>query len=298
VPELPDVSVYCERLDALTAGRQLLGVRLASPFLLRTHTPPLASVQGLRVQRVYRQAKRIVWELEGERFLVVHLMVAGRLHRAAAGARIPARGGVAAFDVEGVTITFTEVSKKKRASLHVLEGRAAVAALDAGGVDGRTAGFEAVRAALAERHTLKRSLTDPRLFDGIGGAYADEILFEAGLSPTAWSDRLDDAAVERLIEAMRSVLDGWTERLRAEVGDGFPERVTAFRPEMHVHGRYGQTCRRCGAPILRIVHGERETNYCPTCQTGGKVLADRALSTLLKKDWPENLEELAALKRW
>jgi formamidopyrimidine-DNA glycosylase len=298
VPELPDVSVYCERLHALTAGRRLLGVRLASPFLLRTHTPPLASVHGLRVERVGRQAKRIVWELEGERFLVVHLMVAGRLHRAAAGARIPARGGVAAFDFEDVTITFTEVSKKKRASLHVLDGRAAVQALDAGGIDGRTATVDQVRALLSERHTLKRSLTDPRLFDGIGGAYADEILFEAGLSPTAWSDRLDDAAVERLIAAMRSVLDGWTERLRAEVGEGFPERVTAFRPEMHVHGRYGQTCRRCEAPILRIVHGERETNYCPTCQTGGKVLADRALSTLLKKDWPENLEELAAMKRW
>lgn len=298
MPELPDVTVYAERLAALASGHVLERVRLVSPFLLRSTAPPLATAHGRRVVGTRRIGKRLVVALEGDLFLVVHLMVAGRLRWRARGASVSGRGTVAAFDLDHGTVLFTEVAKHKRASLHVVEGEVGLAAFDAGGVDPRTVDDATLAERLAERHTLKRSLTDPRLFDGIGGAYADEILFEARLSPVAWSDRLDDEARARLRAAMRDVLERWTDRLRVEVGDGFPEKVTAFHEGMAVHGRHGQPCLACDAPIQRIVQGDRETNYCPRCQTGGRILADRALSRLLKADWPTNLDELAAMKRW
>ncbi len=298
MPELPDVTVYCERLAAHTVGHALQQVLLSSPFLLRTAEPPLSSASGRRVVGVQRLGKRIIWELDDELFLVIHLMVAGRLRWKKAGARPPGRGGLAAFRFEHGTVLFTEVSKKKRASLHVVQGREGLADFDRGGADPRTISAQTLAALLrGERHTLKRSLTDPRLLDGIGGAYADEILHRAKLSPVGWSDRVDDEGVERLRVAMGEVLVEWTERLREAVGAGFPDKVTAFHPEMAVHGKHKEPCPVCASPIQRIVYASRETNYCATCQTGGKLLRDRALSQLLKGDWPRNLEELEALKR-
>ncbi|MCB9682555.1 MAG: formamidopyrimidine-DNA glycosylase [Alphaproteobacteria bacterium] len=298
MPELPDVAVYRERLEALTVGRPLDAVRLRSPFLLRTAVPPLSEAHGRVVVGVRRIGKRLALGLDGDLWLVIHLMVAGRLRWRKRGAGIPGRDGLAAFDFADGTLLFTEASKKKRASLHVVAGEAGLADFDRGGLDPLTASVADVRAALtSERHTLKRSLTDPTLFDGIGGAYGDEILHAARLSPVQWSDRVDDAGVARLHAAMREVLTTWTARFRAEVGDGFPEVVTAFRPEMAVHGKFGQPCPVCGDPVQRIVYADRETNYCATCQTDGVLLRDRALSQLLKGDWPKTLEELDELKR-
>ncbi len=298
MPELPDIVVYLECLERRIAGATLRELRLASPFLLRTVEPPLSEAAGRRVVALRRLGKRLALGLEGELWLVLHLMVAGRLHWKPPGARPPGKVGLAAFAFDdgpagGGTLILTEAGSKRRASLHLVRGEAALRALDRGGLEVAAATGAAFAEALRrERHTLKRALTDPRLFSGIGGAYGDEILHRAGLSPLALTSSLDDEAVARLQRACVEILAEWTERLRAEVGDGFPEKVTAFREEMAVHGRFGRPCPRCGAPVQRIVYAENETNYCPSCQTGGKLLADRSLSRLLREDWPRSLEEL------
>src|SRR6185436_5387410 len=313
MPELPDVTVYVERLSALTRDRVLRQVRLKSPFLLRTVEPPLAAAHGRRVRAVRRLGKRIVLSLEGELFLVLHLMIAGRLKWAPLGAKPPGKVGLAAFDfVEadgadptngaaagGGTLLLTEAGSQKRASLHVVAGAAALAALDRGGLEPLEADAAAFEAALrCENHTLKRALTDPRLVSGIGNAYSDEILHRARLSPLQTTARLDAEQVARLHAATVAVLGEWTARLRAEAeaqaaqGQLLPQKVTAFRPGMAVHGRYGQPCPVCGAPVQRIVYAENECNYCARCQTGGTVLADRALSRLLHKSWPRSIDEL------
>jgi formamidopyrimidine-DNA glycosylase len=293
MPELPDISVYLERLQPRIVGQVLQKVDLASPFLLRSVDPPLAEFVGQPIRDLRRLGKRIVWCFDGERFLVLHLMIAGRLHWKLPGAKLPGKIGLAAFRFADGTLTLTEAGSKKRASLHLVRGTAALAQHDPGGLDVLAADLAAFTAVLQrENHTLKRALTDPRLFDGIGNAYSDEILHAAGLSPLALTQRLDDAAIARLFDATQTTLVDWTERLRREVGDGFPEKVTAFRDGMAVHGRFGQPCPKCGAAVQRIVYAENETNYCPGCQTNGKVLADRSLSRLLKDDWPRTLEEL------
>lgn len=293
MPELPDVTVYLDCLRPRIVGRPLEKVRLVSPFLVRTVEPPVAAAEGRRVAGLRRIGKRLVWEMEGDLFLVLHLMIAGRLWWRGRGERIPGKKGLAAFDFPEGTLLLTEVATKKRAALHLVQGEAALAALDPGGLEPLACDADAFRARLlAERHTLKRALTDPRLFSGIGGAYSDEILHRARLSPVKLTGKLAEEEVARLHEATRAVLAEWIDRLRAEVGDGFPEKVTAFRPEMAVHGKFGRPCPDCGAPVQRIVHAANETNYCAGCQTGGRLLADRALSTLLKKDWPRSLEEL------
>lgn len=297
MPELPDITVYCEAVARRAVGRRLAAVRLGSPFLLRSTAPPLSDCHGREVREVRRIGKRVVIGLEGELFLVIHLMLAGRLRWRKAGASLGGKGGLAAFDLPEGTILLTEAGTKRRASLHVVAGEEALAAFDQGGISPLSVTAAEVAERLRrERHTLKRCLTDPRLFDGVGGAFADEILFHARLSPVAWSDQLTEDGAARLADAIARVMKEWIDRLRAEVGDGFPEQVTAFRPEMMVHGRYDQPCRVCGAPVQRIVHDERETNYCAACQTGGRLLRDRALSQLLKSDWPATLDELAALK--
>jgi formamidopyrimidine-DNA glycosylase len=293
MPELPDVTVYVECLARHTVGRQLEAVRLSGISLLRSVDPPLSDAHGRRVLDLRRLGKRIVLGLEDELFLVLHLMIAGRLRWRGPGAGARGRNVLAAFDFEHGTLLFTEASRKKRASLHLLRGEEALASFDPGGTNVFDADLPAFREALfRENHTLKRALTDPRLFDGIGNAYSDEILHRARLSPVKHTQRLSDPEVERLHDAARDTLAGWTERLRAEVGDGFPEKVTAFREGMAVHGRYREPCPDCGAPVQRIVYAENETNYCAGCQTGGRVLADRALSRLLRADWPRTLEEL------
>ncbi len=291
MPELPDVEVYVDRIRTLTAGRTLERVRLASPFLLRSVDPPLNAAEGRRTTGARRLGKRIVLELEGDLYLVLHLMIAGRLHWRGPKARIPARVGAAAFDFENGTLLFTEAGTKKRASLHVVRGADALRAHDPGGLEVLEADEPAFRATLSrESHTLKRALTDPRLFSGIGNAYSDEILHRARLSPFARTDRLGPEEISRLFEAARSVLGEWSARLRAE--PGFPERVTAFREGMAVHGRYRKPCPVCASPVRRVVYADNETNYCPKCQTEGRLLADRSLSRLLKDDWPKNLDEL------
>ena len=291
MPELPDVSVYVECLERRIGGEELEKVRIASPFLLRSVDPPVSAVEGETVRGARRIGKRVVLELEGELFLVFHLMIAGRLRWRDRGAAVPKRRGLAAFDFPAGTLLLTEEGTKKRASLHVVRGEEGLAEHDRGGLDVFAADLAEFREALVrENHTLKRTLTDPRLFDGIGNAYSDEILHAARLSPLTWSQRLDDGEIERLFEATRSTLRDWTERLRAEVGDGFPEKVTAFHPGMAVHGRDREPCPDCGSPIQRIVYARNETNYCARCQTGGRLLADRALSRLLKQDWPRTLE--------
>jgi formamidopyrimidine-DNA glycosylase len=293
MPELPDITVYLERLRPRIEGQVLEKIDLVSPFLLRSVEPPLSEFVGQPVRGLRRLGKRIVWCFDGERFLVLHLMIAGRLHWKPPGAKLPGKIGLAAFRFPGGTLTLTEASSKKRASLHLVRGSAALAQHDPRGLDvlaADLAGFSAVLR--RENHTLKRALTDPRLFDGIGNAYSDEILHAAGLSPLSLTGRLDQDAIGRLFEAIRKTLIDWTARLRREVGDGFPEKVTAFRDGMAVHGRFGQPCPKCGAAVQRIVYAENETNYCPGCQTDGKVLADRSLSRLLKEDWPRTLEEL------
>ena len=298
MPELPDVEVYRECLTARIVGHTLERVQLASPFLLRTVEPPLDRALGRTVVAVRRLGKRVVIALEGELFLVFHLMIAGRLRWRPRGAPIPRKVGLAAFEFSSGTLLVTEASSRKRASLHVVAGEDGLRALDPGGIEVLASDLAAFRAALlAENHTLKRALTDPRLFSGIGNAYSDEILHRARLSPIALTTQLDEAEIARLYDATQVTLRDWLDRLRAETGTGFPEHVTAFRETMAVHGRYRKPCPDCGAPVQRIAYAENETNYCARCQTGGRLLADRALSRLLKQDWPRTLEELEALRR-
>jgi formamidopyrimidine-DNA glycosylase len=293
VPELPDITVYVEALERRVRGARLERVRLASPFVLRTVTPPIAEAAGRRVESVRRLGKRIVLGLAGEYFLVIHLMIAGRLRWTAAGAKPPGRIGLAALAFDSGTLILTEAGTKRRASLHAVAGTDALAALDPGGLEPLEAGeAEFAERLRSENHTLKRALTDPRIVSGIGNAYSDEILHRARLSPLQLTRTLDDATIARLRDATRTVLTEWTDRLRAAVADAFPDRVTAFRDRMAVHGRYGEPCPACGTPVQRIRYAENETNYCPTCQTAGRLLADRALSRLLRRDWPRSLDEL------
>ncbi len=287
MPELPDVAIYLESLERRILGARLLRIRLLNPFLLRTAVPPLASAEGKKVLGLRRLGKRIVLALEGELFLVIHLMIAGRFQWNSK------RKGLAVFEFDTGNLTLTEAGTKRRASLHAVQGEAALAALDPGGIDVFSSSLEAFSERLkSENHTVKRSLTDPHLFSGIGNAYSDEILHRAKMSPFAMTSQLFDADVRRLHEAVKETLNLWTERLRRQAGEGFPEKVTAFREEMAVHGRFGKPCPACGSPVQRIVYAENETNYCARCQTGGKILADRALSRLLKASWPRNLDEL------
>lgn len=297
VPELPDITVYVECLERRVRGAALLGLRLASPFLLRTVDPPAAAFAGKRVARVGRLGKRIVFAFDDELYLVVHLMVAGRFRWLGPGAPIPRKLGLLGLDFDAGTVLLTEASSKKRAALHLLRGEAALRSLDRGGLEPRGSTLEAFSAAMVrESHTLKRALTDPRLVSGIGNAYSDEILHRARLSPLRLTSQLTAEEMARLHRATLATLELWISRLRAEVGDGFPEKVTAFREEMAVHGRYRKPCPDCGAEVQRIVHAENELNYCANCQTGGKLLADRALSRLLRRDWPKTLEELEELR--
>jgi formamidopyrimidine-DNA glycosylase len=299
MPELPDLTVYVEQLARRVGGEALRRIRLKSPFVLRSVAPPLSAAEGHRVEAVRRLGKRIVLSLEGDLHLVIHLMVAGRLKwkPGPAPAPIPGKPGLAAFDFEPGTLLFTEVSPKKRAWLRLVAGTDALGALDPGGLEVLEADFPAFRTALTmENHTLKRALTDPRLFSGIGNAYSDEILHRARLSPVTLTRKLGAAEVERLFEAVRTTLVEWTDRLRREAADGFPGKVTAFRAEMAVHGKFGTPCPACGAPVQRIVYADNETNYCADCQTGGRLLADRSLSRLLRGDWPKSLEEMEESK--
>ena len=292
MPELPDIALYLGALAPRVVGSRLERLRIASPFLLRTAEPPVADLAGRQVVAVRRIGKRIVLAFDGDTFVVLHLMIAGRLHWKPAGAQIPRRAGLAAFDFPNGTLLLTEAGSKHRASLHVVRGREALAAHDRGGLDVLTATLEQFREALVrESHTLKRALTDPRLFDGIGNAYSDEILHAARLSPLRLTTQLTADEVERLFRAVRDTLVTWMERLRTQTGDAFPEKVTAFREGMAVHGRFRKPCPVCGSPVQRIRYAENEVNYCATCQTGGRLLADRSLSRLLKQDWPRSLEE-------
>ena len=293
MPELPDVVVYLERLEAIVGSGPLVEIRLGSPWVLRTVDPPVAAVAGKKVVGYRRLGKRLVLALEDDLFVVLHLMIAGRLRMRPPGAKIPPKRGLAAFDFPTATFLLTEEGTQKRASIHLVRGEATLAALGRGGLEPFAMSAAEMAAALRrERHTLKRALTDPRAFSGIGGAYSDEIMHRAKLSPMVLTDKLGDDDIERLHAATTAVLDEWTDRLRAEVGDGFPEKVTAFHDEMAVHGRFGKPCPVCGAPVQRIVYATNETNYCPGCQTGGRILADRALSRLLKEDFPRRLEDL------
>ncbi len=293
MPELPDVTVYIEALGARIQGARLERVRLANPFVLRSVDPPLAAATGRVVTGLSRLGKRIVIALDGDLFLVLHLMIAGRLHWKSAGARPPGKIGLAAFDFSTGTLIMTEAGTTRRASVHLVAGAKALRAFDPGGLEIFDVDLAAFRDALTrENHTLKRALTDPRILSGIGNAYSDEILHRARLSPVKLSRQLSDEESERLLEACRATLADWTNRLRQDAGDGFPEGVSAFRDGMAVHGRYGKPCPACGAPVQRIVHAANETNYCARCQTGGRLLADRALSRLLKQDWPRTLDEL------
>lgn len=298
MPEYPDVTVYIERLDALLTGRVIEAVRVGNPFVVRTWDPPIEALEGRRVVGFQRLGKRIVCVLDEDLFVVFHLMIAGRLHWKERGAGIPAKRGLLALDFDHGTLLLTEAGSKRRASLHLVRGAGALAEHDPGGLEVLQTDLASFRAAIrAENHTLKRTLTDPRLFSGIGNAYSDEILHRARLSPLQRSANLSEEEVTRLRDAVIAVLTEWTDRLRQEAGEGLPEKVTAFRPEMAVHGKYEQPCPVCGRPIQRIRYAENETDYCPTCQTGGKLLADRGLSRLLKEDWPRTLEELEDLKR-
>ena len=298
MPELPDITAYIRALEKRIVGQPLERVRLGSPFLLRTVEPPLASAEGLVVKKLSRVGKRIAIGLDGDLWLVLHLMIAGRLHWKKRDAKLGGRQNLAAFDFPDGSLVLTEAGSKKRASLHVIRGEENLISLDAGGIDVFAADLESFRNALtAENHTLKRALTDPRLLSGIGNAYSDEILHAAQLSPVTLTTKLKPEEWERLFAATRSTLKVWIDRLGAEAEKEFPEGVTAFRPDMAVHGRYGQPCPRCGEKVLRIRYADKETNYCARCQTGGKVLADRSLSRLLGSDWPRTLEELEALKK-
>jgi len=291
MPELPDIALYLDALASRVVGKQLERLRIASPFLLRTADPPVADLVGRAIRDVRRLGKRIVLALEDDYFVVLHLMIAGRLHWKSAGALIPRRAGLAAFDFPNGTLLLTEAGTKHRASLHILRGAAALAAHDPGGLDVLAATLEQFRSALTrESHTLKRALTDPHLLDGIGNAYSDEILHAARLSPLRLTGRITPEESERLFHAVRHTLTSWMARLRAETGDGFPEKVTAFREGMAVHGRFKKPCPVCGSPVQRIRYANNEVNYCATCQTGGRLLADRSLSRILKQDWPRSLD--------
>jgi formamidopyrimidine-DNA glycosylase len=293
MPELPDITVYVEALRRRLIGEPVEEVRVNTPFLLRTVDPPLSDLIGSVVRAVSRSGKRIVIELDDDLFVVLHLMIAGRLHWNARGAKGKSRGELAAFVFPHGTLTLTEAGSKRRASLSLVRGSVGLAAFDRGGLEVLEATIDEFAARLrAENHTVKRSLTDPRLFSGIGNAYSDEILHGARLSPVKLTGRLTDDEIATLFTAVRATLVEWTARLRAEAGDGFPEKVTAFRPEMAVHGRYGLPCPVCSAPVQRIRYADNETNYCARCQTDGKLLADRGLSRLLKQDWPRSLDEI------
>ncbi len=297
MPELPDIAAYIHALDARIIGQPLEQIRLASPFLLRTAQPPLASAEGLIVEDLRRIGKRIAFGLEDDLWLVLHLMIAGRLHWRAPRAKLAGRQSLAAFDFPNGSLILTEAGSKHRASLHLVKGEENLHTLDAGGIDVLAADLRAFRSALtAENHTLKRALTDPRLLSGVGNAYSDEILHAAQLSPIALTNKLTTAEWERLFAATQQTLKVWIKRLASEAESGFPEKVTAFRKDMAVHGRYGLPCPRCGDKVLRIRYADKETNYCARCQTGGKVLADRSLARLLGSDWPRTLDELEALK--
>jgi formamidopyrimidine-DNA glycosylase len=293
MPELPDITVYVEALERRVVGARLQSTRITHPFLLRTFEPPLSALNGRQVVSVRRVGKRVALGFDGDLWMVLHLMIAGRLHWFAAGARKTGRAALAYFVFDSGTLTLTEAGTKRRASLYVLGSSGGLAQHDPGGLEVLTSPYEAFRKRLlAENHTLKRSLTDPHAFSGIGNAYSDEILHRAGLSPIALTQKLDEASLRRLYDAVRTVLPEWVERLRAEAGANFPEDVTAFRPQMAVHGRFGKPCPICGTPVQRIRYADNETNYCPKCQTGGRILADRSLSRLLKDDWPRTIDEL------
>jgi formamidopyrimidine-DNA glycosylase len=298
MPELPDISAYISALEPRIVGQPIEKIRLASPFLLRTAQPPLSDVEGRVVRQLRRIGKRIAIGVEGDLWLVLHLMIAGRLHWRAPGAKLAGRQSLAAFDFPAGSLVLTEAGSKHRASLHVVRGEEGLQSTDAGGIDVFAATLDSFREALtAENRTLKRALTDPRILSGIGNAYSDEILHAARLSPIAQTQKLKPQEWERLFAATRDTLRQWIDRLRAEAETGFPEKVTAFRKGMAVHGRYGEACPRCGEKIQRIRYADNETNYCARCQTGGRVLADRSLSRLLGSDWPRTLDELEALKR-
>ncbi|MGB9144533.1 MAG: DNA-formamidopyrimidine glycosylase family protein [Acidobacteriaceae bacterium] len=298
MPELPDITAYIEALQPRIVGQPIEHIRITSAFLLRTAQPPIADAEGRTVRQLRRIGKRIAFGLDSDLWLVLHLMIAGRLHWRPPGAKLAGRNALAAFDFSQGSLVLTEAGSKRRASLFLFNGEDALLSTDPGGIDVMTCDLPAFRAALtAENRTLKRALTDPRLVSGIGNAYSDEILHAAQLSPVTLTHRLTNPEWQRLFDATRSTLQLWVDRLRSETGSGFPEKVTAFRPEMAVHGRFGQPCPRCGEPIQRIRYADNETDYCPRCQTGGKLLADRGLSRLLREDWPRTLDELEALKR-
>jgi formamidopyrimidine-DNA glycosylase len=293
MPELPDITLYLEALQQRVRGARLENLRIAHPFLLRTVEPPLSALLGRKVIAFRRVGKRIALGFEADLWLVLHLMIAGRLHWFAAGSKAGGRAALATFTFETGTLTLTEAGSKRRAALHLFGSEAALDAHDPGGIEVLESSYEEFRARLlAGNHTLKRALTDPRAFSGIGNAYSDEILHHAGLSPVALSQRLDEPSIRRLYDSIRRVLPEWTQRLRTAAAGEFPEKVSAFRPEMAVHGRFGQPCPVCGTPVQRIRYADNETNYCARCQTGGKLLADRALSRLLKSDWPKTVDEL------
>lgn len=293
MPELPDIVVYIEALEKRIVGQVLESARIAGPSLLRTAVPPISSAESKRVVRLRRVGKRICIGLEGDLWLVLHLMIAGRLHWRERGAKLARPRGIAAFDFANGTLLWTEAGSQKRATLHLVAGEEELRALDPGGIEVFEADAVQFESALrSENHTLKRALTDPRLFSGIGSAYSDEILWQAQLSPMQLTQKLSGEEVERLYAAVRATLSEWSERLRNESGDKFPEKVTAFRKEMAVHGKYKEPCRRCGNSIQRIRYAKNEANYCPHCQTGGKLLADRALSRLLREDWPKSPEAM------
>jgi formamidopyrimidine-DNA glycosylase len=293
VPELPDITVYIEALDARVVGHTLDRVRIAKPFLLRSVDPPISAAQGKRVIAIRRLGKRIALELEDDLFLVIHLMIAGRLRWLEPGGKVPGKIGLAAFDFSSGTLILTEAGSKRRASLWLVRGEESLAQFERGGLEVMDATVTDFAERLTrENHTLKRSLTDPRLFSGIGNAYSDEILHRAKLSPVKHTRRLTQEEIQTLFDATRSILVEWTDRLRAEADGDFPGKVTAFRDEMAVHGKFGKPCPVCGTPVQRIRYADNETNYCPRCQTDGKLLADRALSRLLKQDWPRSIDEL------
>jgi formamidopyrimidine-DNA glycosylase len=298
VPELPDIVVYIEALEKRIQGSVLERVRIASPFLLRTAVPPLSSVEGKKIVELRRLGKRICFGLEGDLWLVLHLMIAGRLHWYDERAKAAKSRRLAVFEFSSGSLVLTEAGTQKRASIHVVQGESGLENLNPGGIEIFEATTEQfARAIRAKNHTLKRALTDPRILSGIGNAYSDEILFEARLSPFTLTQKLTDTEVEQLFDAIKRTLTDWVERLRSASRDRFPEKVTAFRPDMATHGKYGEPCPRCGSKIQRIRYGSNETNYCPKCQTGGKLLADRALSRLLKDDWPRTPEELENLTK-
>ena len=298
MPELPDVTVYIEALSERILNQSIQKIRIGSPFVLRSFDPPIGVAEGKKVLALHRLGKRIVFVLEDELFLIVHLMIDGRFHWKPKGAKLARRYGQAAFDFPNGTLLLTEAGTKKRASIHLVRGEAALNEHDPGGLEVLDATLEQFKEALIrENHTLKRSLTDPHFFSGIGNAYSDEILHRAKLSPIRLTGKMTDAEIKTLYRSIRDSLNDWVERLRKERGKGFPEKVTAFRPDMAVHGKYRKPCPICGSPVQRIVHAENETNYCAKCQTGGKLLADRSLSRLLKDDWPRTLEELEEVKK-